>query len=261
MSSWELMIRSFRVLRRDKQLVVFPILSTLAAAAVSVPFILALFAAGEPHQWTATHTVLCFLWYSCANFAMVFFNCALAASAQTFFDGGQPSLGQGIRQAAGRAPAILAWAAVASTVGVVLRWIDERSGLFGRIVVALVGIGWNMATYLIVPVLVIEDLGVMDSIRRSSALLRQTWGEQLRGAIAFMWFGLLFTIPGIVLGAIAMAGLWILLPVAVLYFIALAASFSAARQIFTVALYRYATTGVAPDGYTGEGLHGAVHTR
>jgi hypothetical protein len=49
--------------------------------------------------------------------------------------------------------------------------------------------------------------------------------------------------------------------VAVLYFMALFAAFSAARQIFTVALYRYATTGEAPDGYTGEGLRGAVRQR
>src|SRR5437868_5509837 len=99
MSSWDLMIRSFRVLRRDKQLVIFPILSTIAATAISVPFILALFASGEPRTWNATTVALCFLWYVCASFAIVFFNCALAASAQTFFDGGAPSLAQGISRA------------------------------------------------------------------------------------------------------------------------------------------------------------------
>jgi hypothetical protein len=255
------MMRSFRVLRRDKQLMVFPILSTLAAMAVSLPFILAWFAAGQPRQWDVPTLVIGFLWYSCGNFVMVFFNCALAANAQTFFEGGRPSLGQGIRQAAGHAPSILMWAVVSSTVGMVLRWLDERAGLVGRIVIGIIGIGWNMATYLIVPVLVIEDRGVMESIRRSGELLRKTWGEQIVGSIFFGWAGLLFAIPGVVLGAVAMNGFLPLIPVVVLYFVALFAAVSAARQIFTVALYRYATTGAAPDGYSDDGLRGAVRVR
>jgi hypothetical protein len=254
------MMRSFRVLRRDKQLVLFPILSAIAAIAISVPFVLALFAAGEP-RWSVSSTALCLLWYFCGNTVVIFFNCALAASARTYFEGGTPTLGQGISQAASRTPAILAWALVMASVGVFLRWVDDRAGLLGKIVIGIIGIAWNVATYLIVPVLVFEDLGVMESIRRSSELLRKTWSEQIRGAISFFWFGLLFTLPGIVIGAVGVNGFWPLIPVAVLYFIVMAASFSAAGQIFRVALYCYATTGQAPDGYTGDGLHGAIRTR
>ena len=83
MSSWDLMMRSFRVLRRDKQLVLFPILSAIAAIAISVPFVLALFAAGEP-RWSVSSTALCLLWYFCGNTVVIFFNCALAASARTY---------------------------------------------------------------------------------------------------------------------------------------------------------------------------------
>ena len=61
MASWDLMMRSFRVLRRDKQLVVFPVLSAVAAMAVSMPFIMALFAAGEPRHWTAATLTIAFL--------------------------------------------------------------------------------------------------------------------------------------------------------------------------------------------------------
>ena len=261
MSSWDLMLRSFRVLRQDKQLILFPILSAIAAAAVSVPFILALFATGEPHEWTVNSIALCLLWYFCANTAIIFFNCALAASARTYFAGGTPTLGQGIGDAASRMPAILAWAMVMSTIGVFLRWLDDRAGLIGKIVVGLIGIAWNMATYLIVPVIVAEDLGVMESIRRSGELLKKTWGQQIIGGIAFFWFGLLFTIPGIVLGAIGANVFWPMLIVAGAYFIVMIAAFSAAGQIFRVALYQYATTGQAPDGFTGEGLHGAIRTR
>ncbi|HTS65230.1 MAG TPA: DUF6159 family protein [Candidatus Acidoferrales bacterium] len=262
MASWDLMFRSFRVLRRDKQLVLFPILSTLAAAAVSAPFAFALFGTGGvPHRWQPVDFALVFAWYVTANFAVVFFNCALAASAQRFFEGADPSMGEGMRVALERAPAILGWALISGTAGVFLRWLNERAGLVGRIAIGVLGFGWSLATYLIVPVLVIEERGVVDSIRRSGELLRKTWGDQICGAIAFGWMGLLFAIPGVVLGAIAVKGFWPLLPVAMLYIVAMAAVFSAARQVFTVALYRYATTGEPPEGYTGEGLSGAVRQR
>jgi hypothetical protein len=262
MSTWDLMMQSFGVLRRDKQLVIFPVLSAIAAIAISVPFVLALFASGEqPHEWTWNTVAFCLLWYFCCNAAIIFFNCALAASAQIYFDGGTPTLGQGISQAATRAPAILAWALVTSFVGVFLRWVDERSGLLGKIVVGLIGVAWNVATYLIVPVLVIEDVGVMDAIRRSSELLKKTWGEQLISVITFGWFGLLCAVPGIIIGAIGFNGFWPLIPVAVLYFMVMMAAFSAAAQIFRVALYRYAITGEAPNGFTTPGLQGAMRPR
>jgi hypothetical protein len=192
---------------------------------------------------------------------MIFFNCALAGSAQAFFDGTQPSLGQGIGQAASRAPAILLWAVICSTVGLFLRWLDELAGLIGRIAIALLGMAWSLTAFLIVPVLVIENRGTPESIRRSGELLRKTWGEQRCTGIVFGWAGLLFAIPGVVIGAIGMNGFAPLIPVAVLYVIALAVAFSAARQIFAVALYRYATTGEPPEGYTAAGLQGAIRPR
>jgi hypothetical protein len=259
--TWDLMMRSFRVLRRDKQLVLFPVLSALAGLAVSVPFFLAIFTAREGLHWDTWTGVLGFAWYCAANFAMIFFNCALAASAQKFFDTGEASVGDGISQAASRTGSIFAWAVVSTTIGLLLRWVEDRSGWIGRIVIAVIGIGWTMVTFLIVPVLVIEDVGVMDSIRRSSDLLRRTWGEQLISGVTFMWAGLLCALPGIVIGAIGMNGFWPLIPVAVLYFVAMAAVFTAARQVFTVALYRYATTGQAPDGFTTLGLRNAIRPR
>ena len=259
--AWDLMKRSFGVLRRDKQLMLFPVLSALAALAVSVPFFLAIFGSGEHRPWDAWTAIAYFTWYCSANFVMVFFNCALAGCAQKFFDGAEASLGDGLSMAAARSWNIFMWALVSSTIGVILRWIEDRAGLVGRIVIAIFGIAWNMATYLIVPVLVIEDMGVMESLRRSGELLKRTWGQQLIGGIAFFWVGLVFTVPGIVIGAIGFNGFWPLIPVAVLYFVAMAAAFSAAGQIFRVALYRYATTGQAPDGFTGEGLRGAIVPR
>src|ERR1035438_8267042 len=118
-----------------------------------------------------------------------------------------------------------------------------------RLIIGLFGLGWGMATYLVVPVLVMEEAGVMDSIRRSASLLRQTWGEQIISGLAFGWLGLLFAVPGIVLGVLGANGYPIFIVLAILWFATMIAAFTAAGEIFTVALYRYATTGQSPSGY------------
>jgi hypothetical protein len=117
-----------------------------------------------------------------------------------------------------------------------------------------------MATYLVIPVLVM-DAGVMDSVRRSSSLLRQTWGEQLISGIAFGWLGLLVAIPGVVLGVVGANGHPLFIVPAIAWFATMAAAFTAAREIFTVALYRYATTGEPPNGYDAATLGTALRPR
>ncbi len=148
-----------------------------------------------------------------------------------------------------RAHTILFWSMVSATVGQLIRTVETRAGWAGRLLMGFAGLGWGMATYLVVPVLVMEDAGVMDSVRRSASLLRGTWGEQLVSGLAFGWLGLLWAIPGIVLGALGANGYPIFIVPAVLWFAAMMAAFTAASEIFTVALYRYATTGEAPSGY------------
>jgi len=143
---------------------------------------------------------------------------------------------------------------VTSTVGTILRYIEDRVGLIGKIIVSIFGAGWAIATYLIVPVLVLEDLDVMESIRRSTQLLKKTWGEQLIAGLNFFWIILLLMIPGFIIGALKM-------PLGILYFVAMIAVMSAARQIFVVALYRYAVSGEAPAGFSNEALGSAFRTR
>ena len=206
--TWNLVSQSFRLLRSDKKLLVFPVLSAIGAAALALPFLLALFGmrpAGGPH-WGPNTWLFVFLWYWGASFITIFFNCALAACVQMRFAGQNPTLTDGLRRAASRVDTIFMWSLVSATVGQIARAVEERAGWIGRLIIGAVGLGWSMATYLVIPVLVMEDAGVMDSVRRSSSLLRQTWGEQLISGIAFGWLGLLFAIPGVVLGVLGANG-------------------------------------------------------
>ena len=258
--TWNLVLQSFRLLRNHKKLMVFPILSAVGAAALAIPFLVALFgfrAAGGLH-WGTNTWLFVFLWYCGASFITIFFNCALAACVQLEFAGQHPTLSDGLRRAASRVHTILLWSIVSATIGRLLEWLDSRAGIVGRLVIALVGLGWSMATFLMVPVLVMEEQGVMDSVRRSASLVRKTWGEQLISGLAFGWLGLLFAVPGIVLGVLGANGHPLFLVPAIAWFATMIAALTAASEIFTVALYRYATTGEAPSGYDATTLGAAL---
>jgi hypothetical protein len=245
--TWQLVSQSFRILRDDLELIVFPILSAIGALALSLPFVLAFFAGGEMH-WGPNSWLYVFLWYAGASFVMIFFNCALAACVQMRLAGQEGGIADGLRRAAARTPDILIWALITSTVGRLLQAVEQRWGWTGRIAGSLLGVSWNLATFLIVPVLVMEDGGVTESLRRSASLLRETWGEQIVSGIAFGWIGLLVAVPGIVLGVLGANGHPVFIVPTVLWFAAMLAAFSAAREIFTVVLYRYAVTGQSPAG-------------
>jgi hypothetical protein len=247
---------SFSVLRKDKKLVLFPILSGMSTLAIAAMYFLPLFHMGVLEQYKAYRTVdpavyaWLFLWYCTNYFVIIFFNCALAACAQIRFGGGEPTIGAGMVQAGWKIPSILMWAVVASTVGIILHAIEERSSWLGKIVSATLGIAWAMATYLIVPVLIFEDDGVFGSLRRSSELLRETWGEQIVSGFSFALPSLVLAIPGILLGLVGFKLHPLGFLIAVPYFLLLSAVMSAVRGIFTVALYRYANGGDAPAGFS-----------
>ena len=254
--SWDMIGESFSVLRKDKKLVLFPILSGLSTLAIAAMYFLPLFNMGVLEHYRAYRTVdpavyaWLFLWYCTNYFVIIFFNCALAACAQIRFGGDEPTIREGMVQAGWKIPSILMWAVVASTVGMILHAIEERSSWLGKIVSATLGIAWAMATYLIVPVLIFEDDGVFGSIQRSSALLRETWGEQIVSGFSFALPSLLLAIPGILLGLAGFKLHPLGFLIAVPYFLLLSAVMGAVRGIFTVALYRYATGGEAPAGFT-----------
>lgn len=261
--TWNLVWQSFHLLRNDKKLLVFPILSAIGAVALALPFLLALFGMRPAGglRWGPNTWLFVFLWYCGASFITIFFNCALAACVQLDFAGQDATLGDGLRRAASRVHTILLWSLVSATVGHIARLVEARAGWTGRLIIGFFGLGWGMSTYLVVPVLVMEEAGVMDSVRRSASLLRQTWGEQLISGLAFGWLGLLFAVPGIVLGVLGANGYPIFIVPAIVWFAAMMAAFTAAREIFTVALYRYATTGEAPSGYDAVAMGAALRRR
>ena len=89
------------------------------------------------------------------------------------------TIGEALHESAARAHVLLPWAVVSATVSIVLRAIEQRGGILGRIVGAIAGVAWSVVTFLVLPVLVFEGIGPIAAVKRSGELFKQTWGENL----------------------------------------------------------------------------------
>lgn len=249
--SWQLTKQSFSALAQNPVLMLFPCLSGLATLLVIASFLVPLFKTGalaemaqHQNQIDPMRVVLGFAFYYCCFFVQIFFTSALMASANLIFCGGKPTLKQGLDIAWSRVGQIAAWALIAATVGWILRTLQERAGLLGRIVIAILGIAWSILTYFAVPVVIFEHYGLFAGIKRSGELIKKTWGEAAGKGVTFVAFNLVAMLVWIA-GSIvllfvhpAVALVWALSYLALWMIVA-----STVEGIFRVALYRYACFG------------------
>lgn len=265
--TWELVKQSFVILRSDKQLMLFPVLSAASCLLVTaviatggslliMPAMASAAANGQPfhpHQ-SPLFLLGMFTMYVANYFVIVFFNVALVGVANSRLMGGNWTFRDGMELAWARKGTILQWALVAATVGMILRTLEERLGLIGRLVMRMIGVAWALACYFVVPVLAFEDLTPIAAIKRSSKLFRDTWGEKVIGGLSFSLVSLVLMLPGfglwfvaIVLGGIRglLAGFALL----ALYIVMLSVMMSAVQGIFNAALYRYACFQQVPPAF------------
>lgn len=262
---FRLLRASWEVLKADRELFVLPILSFVAVAVVAGLLGVAAVAGGVPkegEQLSALHYLLIGLFYYCAYFIGIFANAAVVGAATIRLQGGDPTVRDGLRLAAGRVGKIAAWAAVAASVGLILRALEERAGFLGRIVIAVVGAAWSAITFFVVPVLLYEPLGVGESVKRSASLFRQRWGEQFTGNISIGLALALIMIP-VVLVVVALGTLSIVLAivVGVVAVGLISAAGAALSGVFNAALYRYAVSGDAVGGFSEDDLRGSFRPR
>lgn len=268
-NGWELTKQSWGVLRGDVKLLLFPLLSGVACLLVLATFAIPLVSTGYVSQLMEAEAdegeslrqvfgyVLLFAFYFVNYFVIVFFNSALVACAIIRFKGGTPTLSDGLSAAVVCLPQIVGWAALAATVGVVLKVIESRSERVGQVITSLIGLAWSLATYFVVPVIVVERSNPLAAMKRSSAVLKRTWGESMVtnfGVGLFTFLASLVMLLPIGLGVAALASEQLLLGavgivvgLAGLLLVSLVSS--ALKSITVAALYLYAAEGNVPGQY------------
>jgi hypothetical protein len=270
--SFTLVGASAQVLRQDKHLLLFPIVSAVAMLLVIAAFALPLFGLAsvdglsEGGAYSAA-----FLFYVVQYFVIFYFNTALVGAVMIRLDGGSPTLGDGLRIANGRIGTILGYAVISATVGVILRAIQERVGFIGRFIAGLLGAGWAAATFLVVPVIATGAHGATGAISESTALLKRTWGENVAGQVGLnAAFSLLYLI--LVGGGVGLtfllvqiaAGPLLIVPFAVIMvlgFLGCMLVHATLSGIYSAVLYRYAVGGSDAPGFDQPALASAFQQK
>ena len=275
--SWDLAGACWRLLMQDKTLLLFPLMSLFALGVILVTFAVPLlplfaylFGAHAASAQSPIMYVLLFIFYWIQFSVVIFFNTALVEVALKRFDGETAGIADGMRRAWSRIGIIVAYALIAATVGIVLRYIAERVGILGRIIVGLIGFAWSIATALVVPVLAAEDVGPVEAIQRSVQLIKKAWGEDIIGSAGIgLVFGALIFFTVLVGGSfvvvafaarnVAAAILLIVLCVLTVSLLGLAQA--TLHGIYSAALYRYANGDPAAGGIEPRLLEDAFRAR
>lgn len=251
--SWDIVKKSFGVLMSEKRLLIFPFLSMLVMLVLLASFIVPVFVLGD----NVLFIPLLFVFYFASYFVVIFFNSALVHAASEKLDGKDVSLSGSISFSLSRIVNIAGWAFVSATVGIILSMLRSASnknsgigGLVTRIVISLIGAAWSFATFLVVPVLVFENVGPISALKRSVSLLKSTWSEQMWGNFSISGAFFLLYLPAIGIGILLAALqeftlLLLLLPALILYVGVLFILQGALEGIFMTEIYKYATTGKA----------------
>lgn len=269
--SWTLVKASAAVLRSDKELMWLPVLSGLATLLVLATFAIPTVALRVfENGFGVGGALLAFAFYFCQYSVIIFFNSALVAAAMIRLEGGDPTVSDGLRAARARLPAILGYAAIAATVGMLLQALKNKDNNFiVRLIGSGLGAAWTLATFLVVPVLVAQNVGPIEALKRSVELLKRTWGENAIGQVGIgAAFGLITAaVVAVGIGAAILAAqvsgvLAVGVAIAFVLAVLLLGIYQAALSgIYSAALYRYAQDGRAPAGFEARALEGAFAPR
>ena len=286
--SWQLFKRSVLVIQKHPKLLIFPIVTGLLTAAIALFFLapvgLMLVAphwlAGTKLQTLANSFGFLRVHHG-ANFNMYLqplgsallaglylVNMFLASLSSVAFNHEifealreQPvSIMRGIEAACSRWKAILLWSLLAGVVGLIIRALEQRVALVGRLVAGLIGLAWSVASIFAIPILARESTfsNPFAILSKSAETIKRTWGEMLTGYAGMQGTNLLVLWASIVFwiatgfGAYFLSNPWVLLVGGLPWLLAIMAYgylANIASRVYLCALYLYAVEGMVPGQY------------
>jgi hypothetical protein len=272
-ASYLLAVDSFEFLRKDPEMLWIPLLSFIST-------LLSLIIVGGVYVWYVVATdgadsaqhipgivdyIFIFLLYLVGAFIVSFFQGAIATMVHMRIDGKDPTLADGIGNSQKHIKKILYYSLLSATVGVVLNLIQERFGWLGRLFSFFGNVAWAVLTFFMVPVIILEDRSIKDSLERSGKIFRDTWGETLVMNFSLSFFFSMILIAWMILcGGLfffSIGSIIALLVLAVAFFaglIAIMIMSSILSAIFKIVLYEYSVSGKVPDSFTPELIIGAI---
>jgi hypothetical protein len=266
--------QSWAVLRDNRYLMAYPVVGIAAGVVPFAVISVGVFALASNRNWIGWALVAVGLYLLTLVTAVV--QAGLTVSAAAELEGRQSSLGHGLSTAMGRLGRLARWAFVGTVVNVLIGLLrgNNNGGLvsviFRNVLAAAADVMWQLITFFVMPAMMLDDLGMIDAIKKSASTFKQRWGTQLSGGVRIGGLiGLIAILPAMIalIGGVVLsvAGTWAIgVPLAIIGLVVLIVAglvLSAIRGVFSVVLYRYATQGVVEGGFTEQQLAGAVKVK
>jgi len=247
------------VVKADPELMVyllFSVIMSVLSFGVVLTFTGGLgFVIGNDEGFEGGVAVGTFISYFIVSIITVFWNAAIIASAyERMTTGRNPSFSYGIKQAMKCFPQILIWGLISGTVGVIISFFEAMAesdnivvAIIGHIISFMISFAWWMTTFFVVPMIVLENSGVFESMKKGPKLFDETWGENIVASVGtgIINFIVILTIivvclPLFIFGEIGAALAFILIVIG----IAISSLFfTACDAVNKASLYYYAKTG------------------
>ena len=268
-ASWLLFKESWRFLAADKELLLIPVAAlvlNLCLLGIVIGSTVLLTQNSENPLFTGDtlHTldyVVLFMVYVVGAFTLALSQAAITHTVYTRLHNGNARLGESISVALSHAGTLFVWALITSTVGVILRMIAERSQLIGKIVAALMGAAWAIATFFVIPAIVIDKKGAVESIPFSITTFKRTWGETIVSNITLGLFFFLaymlaiISVVGMIILGVYVENLIIILTaliIGVAWLVMASLAQAALEGVIKTVLYIYATDATTPTNFNRE---------
>jgi hypothetical protein len=259
---WKLTKLSWRIIMQQPAALALPLVAAAAEGAIAVGYIFGVTGTHVFQEHNAAHYVELYPLLVALTLVATFANAVIVAIADARLRQQPISVRQALSDTVGRLPLLLGWALVSASVGLVLRILEERLPLAGRIAAAIAGVAWSLATVLVVPVLVLEGVGPVTAVRRSGHLFRERWGEQLTGQAAIGLPIFICSLPFFAVGVLVATQVLVLGIVIIALTLGIMVALSGALSgVFQTALYRYAVDGESPSGFYDGDLAEAFRPR
>ena len=272
--SVQLVKTSWGVLRQDPELLWLTVLGVVfAIVGLLIGGLIALvggMAASGPDEWWAPNGVVLFtasfVGILLAGISNVFFHGALVHGALDRLSGGDPTVRSAIAGASGRLRLLVGWAIVSVIFAMIMQAIRERGGFIAGLFTWIAEAAWEVISFLVLPIIIVERKGPFASLKKSTQLLKDTWGENLIGQFGIGIVEFVALLPGIAVGGLivwagASAGIapliWLGIVVGGLWIFGVLLFFSALKSVYQSVLYRYATENEVAKGFETLGIEQA----
>ncbi len=275
-NTWSIIKTSMVVLRKDKELLLFPLMSFIGVGIVVAIAAIAFLALGSFDRISSStagggeaqlqigDAIVAVIALFAAITIITYFNAALMGAARHRLKGGDPNVFTGFAAVNKNVSGVIGWSFISTIIFIALTYARSvaEDNFIARIIIDIMGAIWAYMTFFVVPILIVEHVGPIEAIKRSKSYFTRTWGEQLVSGFGFGIFRFLAVIPGVAIGAAVgaispVAGIIVAIPLVAIGL----AVVNALEGIFKMALYEQVVENVQPQFFEPDVLQNAYHPK